>query len=164
MNTAIFQGPCNAQGWRRRVPIRPETRWLYPIDWPIISETVRFRTVGPHGTGRCWTCGRPHGYEIKVLPDGRWFDPIDRSWRDLNGQQARWPDIVEACGIRKTRVALAACHRDHDPANVRRRNLVAWCQRCHLNHDRAHHRRQFRITILLRRAIGDLFHGPYRRW
>jgi hypothetical protein len=33
--------------------------------------------------------------------------------------------------------------------------LKSLCQRCHLIHDRPH------ITYLLRRALGDLFLGPY---
>lgn len=56
------------------MPIRRETRWLYPIDWPLISKHIRFEVAGPHGAGRCWKCGRPHGHELRVLPDGRWFD------------------------------------------------------------------------------------------
>jgi hypothetical protein len=39
----------------------------------------------------------------------------------------------------------------------------ALCQRCHLLHDRPHHRVQARLTVLMRRALGDLFLGPYRR-
>jgi hypothetical protein len=35
------------------------------------------------------------------------------------------------------------------------------CQRCHLIHDRPHHLAQRRITYMLRRALGDLFLGPY---
>ena len=34
-------------------------------------------------------------------------------------------------------------------------------QRCHLIYDRPHHLAQRRITYLLRRAVGDLFLGPY---
>jgi hypothetical protein len=41
------------------------------------------------------------------------------------------------------------------------RNLKSLCQRCHLIHDRPRHLAQRRITYLLRRAIGDLFLGPY---
>jgi hypothetical protein len=60
-------------------------------------------------------------------------------------------------------VVLAAAHLDHDPSNNRPRNLRALCQRCHLLHDRPEHRRRRRTTILLRRALGDLFTGSYRR-
>ena len=50
-----------------------------------------------------------------------------------------------------------------NPANNRPRNLEEpLCQRCHLIHDRPHHLgKQRRITYLLRRALGDLFLGPY---
>jgi hypothetical protein len=65
--------------------------------------------------------------------------------------------------IRTTRVVLAAAHLDHDPANNGLRNLRSLCQRCHLTHDRPHHLAQRRITYLRRRALGDLFLGPYRR-
>ena len=63
--------------------------------------------------------------------------------------------------MRQTRVVLAAAHLDHDPSNNRLRNLKSLCQRCHIIHDRPHHLAQRRITYLLRRALGDLFLGPY---
>jgi hypothetical protein len=68
---------------------------------------------------------------------------------------------VEAIDLRHTRVILAAAHLDHDPQNNRLRNLKSFCQRCHLIHDRPHHLARRRITYLLRRALGDLFFGPY---
>jgi hypothetical protein len=143
-----------------RMPIRPETRWFYPIDWPILSRQIRFGRAG----GRCEKCGRPHGQTVRCLPDGRWWDGAGASWQDSTGAPAAWPDIVDYTRVRMTKVVLAACHVDHDPANNRSRNLKAWCQRCHLLHDRAYHRRQARITYRLRRALGDLFDGPYQRW
>ena len=63
--------------------------------------------------------------------------------------------------MRQTRVVLAAAHLDHDPGNNRLRNLRSLCQRCHMIHDRPHHLARRRITYLLRRALGDLFLGPY---
>jgi hypothetical protein len=143
-----------------RMPIRPETRWFYPIDWPILSRQIRFGRAG----GRCEKCGRPHGQTVRCLPDGRWWDGAGASWQDSTGAPAAWPDIVDYTRVRMTKVVLAACHVDHDPANNRSRNLKAWCQRCHLLHDRAYHRRQARITYRLRRALGDLFDGQYQRW
>lgn len=140
------------------MPINRRYRWFYPIDWPQISRRVRFERA----KGRCEQCGRPHGQVVRCLGDGRWLDPTGGGWRDGSGRPADWPDIVEYAGSRATRVVLAACHRDHDPTNNRAGNLVALCQRCHMLHDRAEHRRRFRITILLRRALGDLFLGQYR--
>jgi hypothetical protein len=41
------------------------------------------------------------------------------------------------------------------------KNLRALCQRCHMLHDRLHHLTQRWITYRRRRAVGDLFLGPY---
>ena len=138
-------------------------RWFYPLDWSQISARIRFRTAGPHGIACCWHCGRPHGRTIRCLPDGRWLDPTTDSWRDARGRSATWPDIVDYSRFRTTRVYLATAHLDHDPSNNKARNLKALCQRCHLLLDRPHHQAQARITILLRRAAGDLFLGAYAR-
>ena len=139
------------------MPINRELRWFYPIDWPEISRRVRFERAG----GVCEGCGRPHGQTVRCLPDGRWFDPARRTWRNSRGRPTRWPGIEEAIGFRQTRVILAAAHLDHDPGNNRQRNLKSLCQRCHMIHDRTHHLARRRITYLLRRALGDLFLGPY---
>jgi hypothetical protein len=141
------------------MPIRPEMRELYPRDWPEISRRVRFERAG----GICQRCGRPHGTMVRCLPDGRWFGTSCRSWRNGRGRHARWPDLVEVTQARQTRVILAAAHLDHNPGNNRQRNLKSLCQRCHMIHDRPHHLAQRRITYLLRRALGDLFLGPYDR-
>ena len=63
--------------------------------------------------------------------------------------------------IRRTRVVLAAAHRNHDTANNAASNLVAFCQRCHMVHDRSEHRRRRWMTMFRRKASGDLFKGPY---
>ena len=139
------------------MPINRELRWFYPIDWPEISQRVRFERAG----GICERCCRPHGVTVRCLPDGRWFDAARHTWRTGRGRQARWPDIEEAVTFRQTRVILAAAHLDHDPGNNRQRNLKSLCQRCHMIHDRTHHLARRRITYLLRRALGDLFLGPY---
>lgn len=139
------------------MPIKPELRWFYPIDWPEISRLVRFERAG----GRCEGCGRPHGEAIRCLPDGRWFDPARNTWRNGRGRPAKWPDIEEAVQMRRTVVVLAAAHLDHDPGNNALRNLKGLCQRCHMIHDWPYHLAGRRITYLLRRALGDLFLGPY---
>jgi 5-methylcytosine-specific restriction endonuclease McrA len=38
-----------------------------------------------------------------------------------------------------SKVILTVAHLDHDPANVDRANLKAWCQRCHLTYDATFH-------------------------
>jgi hypothetical protein len=59
-------------------------------------------------------------------------------------------------------VYLATAHLDHDPTNNRPRNLKAVCQRCHMLHDKDEHRRQRRLTLRMRKSLGDLFTGPYK--
>jgi hypothetical protein len=139
------------------MPIRPALRPLYPPNWPELSRRIRFERAD----GRCQACGRPHGRVVRCLPDGRWFDPDGRTWRDGKGRPARWPDLEQVARMRQTRIVLAAAHLDHDPANNRLRNLRAMYQRCHLIHDRTYHAAQRWMTYRARYAIGDLFLGEY---
>ena len=141
------------------MPIKPELRYYYPIDWPQISHWVRF----VRAKGRCEACGRPHGAD--GAPSGRW--PLVGRGSSRPGATAGaarsprlpWPRI---CRCRTTKVVLAAAHLDHDPAHCgrRHRNVRALCQRCHLLHDRPEHRRRIRLTLRRRRALGDLFSRP----
>jgi hypothetical protein len=139
------------------MPIRRELRPLYPPHWKELSRRVRFERA----RGRCEACGRPHATLIRCLPDGRWFDPVQQTWRDRRGRHAHWPDLLAMIPARTTRVLLAAAHLDHDPSNNRLRNLKCLCQRCHLLHDRPYHRAQRWITYRRRYAAGDLFLGFY---
>ncbi len=139
------------------MPIRRDLRWFYPIDWPLLSRLVRFERA----RGRCETCGRPHRRRILQLPDGRWFDEEAGCWRDDAGRGAAWPDLVELAAARERWILTAAAHLDHDPANSALSNLRALCQRCHLRHDRPVHLARRRLTFRARRALGDLFAGPY---
>jgi hypothetical protein len=140
------------------MPIRRERRSLYPPNWKELSHRVRFERA----RGRCEVCGRPHAHLIRCLPDGRWFDPVQQTWRDARGRRARWPDLPAMIPGRTTRIVLAAAHLDHDPTNNRLRNLKSLCQRCHMIYDRPYHLAQRWITHRRRYAAGDLFLGFYR--
>lgn len=151
------------------MPIKPELRWLYPIDWRELSAAIRFGRAA----GRCEGCRRPHGAWVWHLGDGRWWDETAATWRDGRGRALAGsgpaPTLAGAppYRLRRTRVVLAAAHRDHDPTHNRPTNLVALCQRCHLNHDRTGHLRRRRLAHMARYALGDLFLGAYRpawRW
>lgn len=137
-----------------RVPTRYP--FLYPIDWPQISAAVRFERAG----GRCEGCGRPHGATVAHLGDGRWYDAEARAWRSGRGRFVAVA-IPADTPVFRTRVVLAACHKAHDPSRNRPSDLAALCQRCHLLHDAPEHARRRRFTYLRRRALGDLFLGPY---
>ena len=144
------------------MPIRRCHRWLYPIDWRELSASIRFRRA----KGRCEGCSRPHGRVVVHLRDGRWWDADVRRWRDGAGRVVRLrllpPVEIHGPPGFTTRVVLATCHLDHDPYNNVPENLAALCQRCHILHDKAEHLRQRRLTYLTRRALGNLFTGPYR--
>ncbi len=140
------------------MPIRPELRWFYPIDWPELSRAIRFGRA----KGRCETCRRPHGQTVSCLADGRWRDDETGRWRDGEGRRCATPSPDALAQARSTRVVLAAAHLDHDPANNHARNLRSLCQRCHMLHDRPHHLAQRWITYRLRWALGALFTGAYR--
>ncbi|MEF2074393.1 hypothetical protein [Consotaella aegiceratis] len=146
------------------MPIKPEDRHFYPIDWPQLSAAIRFGRA----KGRCERCGRPHGETVQHLGDGRWFDVEAGRWRDGRGRLLRQkipaPDNNEPDpAICSTLVRLACAHLDQDTTNNAAANLAALCQRCHLDHDRPWNMKKRRLTVLLRRALGDLFTGPYRR-
>ena len=141
------------------MPIRPQYKWLYPIDWLQLSAMIRFERA----KGRYEECGRPHGREIRHLGDGRWWDEEDRTWRNRRGRPLpRLALIGNGAVVRITKVVLATAHLDHDPTNNRPKNLKALCQRCHMIHDRDEHRRRRWLTLRMRKAIGDLFLGLYR--
>ncbi len=141
------------------MPIRREHRFFYPIDWPQLSAVIRFGRA----KGRCETCGRPHKHRVYHLGDGRWWDHEATRWRDGSGHQVdpsfEGTNLLET--VRSTYVVLATAHRDHDTTNNAAANLAAWCQRCHLTHDRPEHQRRRWLTLFRRKALGDLFRGPY---
>ncbi|GJE02823.1 hypothetical protein [Methylobacterium isbiliense] len=141
------------------MPIRREHRYFYPIDWPQLSDVIRFHRA----QGRCEACNRPHLQRVFHLGDGRWWDAESGCWRDGQGRRLRGrlrkADLLG--GVRTTRVVLATAHRDHDPSNNANENLAALCQRCHMLHDRTEHQRRRWFTLFRRKAMGDLFRGPY---
>ncbi|MHC2002937.1 hypothetical protein ACYQR9_21245 [Methylobacterium sp. CM6241] len=120
---------------------------------------IRFRRAG----GRCEGCQRPHGRTVYHLGDGRWWDAEAGTWRDGAGRiiclAVGAKDVLGT--VRTTRVVLAAAHRDHDTANNAGSNLAAFCQRCHMIHDQPEHQRRRWRTLFRRKAMGDLFRGPY---
>jgi hypothetical protein len=136
------------------VPIHPDNRWFYPIDWAQLSVAVRFGRAG----ARCERCARPHKRFVAHLGDGRWWDGKARCWRSERGRPVRAHFAL--AGVRTTYVVLACAHLDHDPGNNALSNLAALCQRCHMLHDAAEHRWQRWWNRFRRRAIRDLFEDP----
>lgn len=48
------------------MPVPPELRGFYPIDWKQLSAVIRFERA----KGRCETAGRL----VQHLGEGRWYD------------------------------------------------------------------------------------------
>lgn len=100
------------------MPIRPENRGRYPLDWSDISHRIRF----VRAAGRCecrGECGRPPAH---LGGDGRC---VNRHGEPAVGTGSS--------------VVLTTAHRDHTPEHCDDANLFAACQGCHLHYDRAHH-------------------------
>jgi len=100
------------------MPIRPQFRWFYPIDWRELSSVIRFERA----QSRCEQCRRPHGRLVTHLGDGRWWDEAERTWRSGRGRKLK-RDPSPKDELRYTRVMLATAHLDHDPTNNHTRNL-----------------------------------------
>ena len=139
------------------MPIRPEHVFLYPIDWVQLSHQVRFVRAGGH----CEHCGRPHRQKVFHLGDGRWWDRNRQCWRNGRGRRVRRPTENILVQGRWTPVVLACAHLNHDPSDSALHQLAALCQRCHMLHDGPEHRRRRWMNAHYRRALGDLFYGPY---
>ncbi len=67
------------------MPIRPENRFFYPIDWVQLSQVIRFERA----KGCCEGCGRPHGQLVCHLGDGRWWDASTQAWRSGKGRKLK---------------------------------------------------------------------------
>lgn len=148
------------------MPIAPEHRWLYPVDWAELSQLIRFRRA----KGRWQRSQRPHGREVIHLGEGTWWDEDATVWRDGRGKRVRTlqlqPNLshtqlmfagMAPSSPRVTRVVLASAHLNHDPGDNRPRNLAALCQRCHMIHDAPEHRRRRWLNRFRQRAMRDLF-------
>ena len=158
------------------MPIRASQRYFYPIDWPELSQAIRFGRAH----GRCQRCGRPHGASVWHLSRhavagrrGLWWDEDLGRWRcergwplprrllpppgdmaALHAQLAFWPGLERADWPRRARVVLACCHLDHDPTNNAPANLAALCQHCHLEHDRSDNLARRRAGARQRQVAG----------
>jgi len=115
------------------MPTRHEHRFFYPIDWLQPSAVIRFGRA----RGCCEGFGRPHRRMVYHLGDGRRWNTDAARWRGGRGRRIRIASEADILGrVRRTRVVLAAAHRDNDTANNADANLAAFCQRGHMIHDR----------------------------
>lgn len=97
------------------------------------------------------------------MPMNRRLYPDD--WDEIAHQvkaEANW--ICEECGrhcyrpgekVSNRQFVLTVHHKDHDPGNCDRENLIALCTPCHLRADAMHHARTARRTRAMR--TGQMF-------
>ncbi len=130
--------------------MRPRARILRPDLDPVRPDLSS-------GNLRCRSCGRPDGVVLRGLPDGRWWDGADQTWRDDHGRHAAWPSAVEYGLSRDQRVSVEPV-RFSDLPGARPRLL---CGRCRRSVGTVYRIARTRIRSMMRRALGDLFLGPY---
>lgn len=139
------------------MPIRPETRHLYPKNWPAISQRIRERA------GQlCEQCRAPNGAMIGRMGDEYSLPKPDglAIFSAIDGAFIRWGSC--ACSgdgrcWKPVRVVLTVAHLDHDPENCSDDNLRALCQRCHLRLDAQQHKETRRHTRDERSGQRSLF-------
>jgi len=137
-------------GQRRRSIHRPQ---LDPS-----GESVHYTATTPQGgQERCRDCGRKHGTVVRCLPDGRWFDADDQTWRDRRGRRAAWPNVVEYAEVRDLAVTVRQVRLSGDTSA----RLSKLCRRCQMSREAVRNAIRNRIRALSRRAMGDLFLGSY---
>lgn len=114
------------------MPIRPENKDRYPLNWKAISHEIRF----VRAAGRCeclGECGR--GTHPGRCPN--------RHGHPAYGTGSK--------------VVLTTAHLDHTPEHCDPANLRAMCQGCHLHLDRDHHRETAaRTRAAALAAVGQL--------
>lgn len=141
------------------MPIKPENRALYPVNWQAIREEVLARAEN-----RCEQCAALNHTRIArgAGSDAGTYQTSDAEvFCAETGQYLGIEPMSDYEVLRMTDVVLTIAHLDHDPANNGspgdRPNLRAWCQSCHLRYDAEHHAQTARATRRARKAIGELF-------
>src|SRR3954464_8553218 len=128
-------------GGRRKSNHRPQ---LDPS-----GESVRYTATTPTGgPERCRDCGRKHGTVVRCLPDGRWFDADDQTWRDRRGRRAAWPNVVEYAEVRDLAVTVRQVRLSGDAST----RLSKLCRRCQMSRGGVRHATPPRARALRRRA------------
>jgi glyoxylase-like metal-dependent hydrolase (beta-lactamase superfamily II) len=134
------------------MPIRPENRKRYPVDWKDIVAQVRERSgdacEGSPAFPDCRVKNGAVGYRV----DGRWVQ-LGESIEDAGlAIDAAFED-----GFKVTRIVLTTGHLDHTPETRDLAKLRHWCQRCHLHYDRQHHNETAYRTRRARMQTLELF-------
>ena len=124
------------------MPIKPEHRALYPVDWPAISARIRERAAN-----RCEWCGVANG--------AVGYRDAQGVFHALGGAEMGAADD----GDKTIKIVLTVAHLDQDPRNNDTGNLACLCQQCHNRHDapaRARHAAETRRRRIEAQGQGRL--------
>ncbi|OAZ14360.1 hypothetical protein TH15_00635 [Thalassospira profundimaris] len=135
------------------MPISPENRALYPINWPQIREKILTRAKN-----HCEWCGvRNHAWGFRT-DKGRFISVGKRPLRKSGHKDTPFYLARNGTSHRIVKIVLTIAHvHNPDPADCRDENLAALCQRCHNRHDAPMRRENAKRTRRAKMAIGDLF-------
>lgn len=112
------------------MPIRPEERGRYPLDWAAVSLAVKVAAGWRcECRGECGWTRHVLAHEGLVFEGGRVVGG-DLRCSAVHGQRSPFTGSV---------VVLTTAHLDHTPENLSPENLRAMCQGCHLSYDRERH-------------------------
>lgn len=139
------------------MPIRPETKHLYPKNWKEISNYIRFTRA----KGKCEWCGAEHGFSGYRDKAGAFVPEVDREGNYIGDGSCCMAD-GDMLPKAVLKIVLTTAHIDHDPTNNDQANLAALCQRCHLNHDREQHKENAEATRFRKKAEADQRRGQRR--
>lgn len=144
------------------MPVKPENKSRYPMNWKQISEDIRFNRAN----NRCEVCGVAN-YAVGHRDENGSFIPISGNvFADYAGEGLSYPSLKcltyseakaiadsenENCedGQKYIVVVLTVAHLDHQPENCDYSNLMAMCQKCHNNYDRKHRDRTIRKSKMV---------------
>ena len=125
------------------MPIKPENKHRYPVDWPRISHQQKVAAGW-----RCQDCNVRHMAWGWRAADGRFQDLPGGMKESLLRRGARAPldaELPSGEVVGVIEIVLSVGHIDQAPENCAPENLRCWCQACHNRHDqpyRLEHRRE----------------------
>lgn len=130
------------------MPIKPENRHRYPVNWQEIRARVKERSGD-----KCEWCGVKNGAIGYREYDGK-FVMLSDGTDDLDFSV----DNAVEDGFKVITIVLTVAHvHDHNPENCADDNLAHLCQRCHNKHDAPMRQAHARATKRAARAMADLF-------
>lgn len=131
------------------MPIKPENKALYPVDWPAIRGSIlqraQMRCEHPGCGARQYDVGYWAHWGGGPL---QWFE-IERNLPTYAQAKQRAAEIhferygdgpAQAGEHKIIVVVLTVAHLNHQPEDCRPENLAAMCQRHHLAYDHEHHK------------------------